>query len=244
MEALSIVWRTLLVYFVINIILRIMGKREIGKLSVFDLVISIMIAEMAALLIGETDRPIWEGVLPMVVLALTQVTIAYFTLKNRTVRNVFEGRPSVIIENGKLNREEMRRQRYSLDDLMMQLRESKVNNVADVEFAILETTGKLSVTTRQEFRGADGRDPQDSGQSKKSSVVQFNGKEGKPVTFRYEGLPIPLIMDGKVHDENLKVIGKTRFWLKNELQNRGISDAKDVFLCTIDHRGKMFIDKK
>jgi len=227
MEAVSIVTRTVLIYFVIYLVIRVMGKREIGKLSVFDLVISIMITELAVIAIDDAERALWEGILPMAVLALLQILIAYVTLKSRWLRALFEGNPSYVVSHGKLNREEMRKQRYSLDDLMMQLRENKVTDVADVEFAILEPTGKLTVTTKN---------PEDEKRKKQGGA--------QAPAFRYEGLPVPLIMDGRVQDENLEKIGQTRFWLKRELQQRGIKDAKDVFLCTIDHRGKLFIDKK
>src|SRR5690606_34135927 len=102
--------------------MRIMGKREIGKLSVFDLVISIMIAEIAVFVIDEPALPLMHGLLPMFTLVVIQVIIAYLSLKSQKVRTLFDGRPSFIIENGKLNRDEMSKQRYSLDDLLLQLR--------------------------------------------------------------------------------------------------------------------------
>jgi uncharacterized membrane protein YcaP (DUF421 family) len=258
MEATSIILRTLLIYFFINVILRVMGKREIGKLSVFDLVISIMIAEAAVLVIEDVNRPLWEGILPIAILAMIQIVIAFVTLKSRRARSIFEGTPSVIIENGKLKRDEMRKQRYSLDDLIMQLREKNVYNVADVEFAILETTGKLTVETKDNFRkgatsassgdksGNSSIASSDSSQGQKAAKSQQDSKSkaNNPINIRYEGLPLALIMDGKVQEENLKLIGKTRFWLKNELQARGVKDAKDVFFCSIDHHGKIFLDKK
>ena len=119
----------------------------------------------------------------------------------------------------------MRKLRYSIDDLLFQLRENKVANPADVEFAILETTGKLSVID-------------------KSSMGKKNDSPPKKLNIRYEGLPLPLIMDGKVQDQNLQKIGKTIFWLKDQIRNRGFSDFKQIFLCTIDHKGEMYIDEK
>ena len=227
MEALTIFSRTVLIYFVIYLAIRIMGKREIGKLSVFDLVISIMITELAVIVVEEPRRPLWEGIGPMLLLAGLQIAIAFITLKSRRLRLLFEGKPSPLISNGKLDREEMRKQRYSLDDLMLQLREKNVTNVADVEFAVLEPTGRLTLMTKDEYALTKKVDP--------------NVK--KPPEFRFEGLPVPLIMDGKVQKDGLEKIGQTRFWLKRELENRGVKDWKDVFLCTIDHRGRLFIDR-
>ncbi|CAM3321432.1 DUF421 domain-containing protein [Paenibacillus lupini] len=244
MEYGSMLLRTVLIYFVVFLIMRFMGKREIGKLSVFDLVISVMIAEIAVIVIEDVDRSMWEGVLPMIVLLLIQVGIAFIALKNRKLRLLFDGKPSVIIAKGKLNRDVMRKQRYNLDDLLLQLRENKVQTVADVEFAILETTGKLSVVPKEGMgeRGEDG-DVRQTGFTNGSNDEKVKPPEqSPPARFRFEMLPIPLIMDGKVQDENLTKLDKTRFWLKNVLQEQGVHDFKEVFLCTIDHKGKLFVD--
>ncbi|TXK73472.1 DUF421 domain-containing protein, partial [Paenibacillus sp. N3.4] len=199
MDILTIFLRTVLIYFVVFLMLRIMGKREIAKLSLFDLVISIMIAEIAVFVLEDTAKPIMDGLIPMATLVLIQVVLAFITLKSRTIRILFDGKPSVLIEKGMINREEMKKHRYNLDDLMLQLRQNKVMNVADVEFAILESSGKLSVVEKKMKEAAAVDDP--------------------PIgAIRYEGLPLPLIMDGKVQDDNLEKIGKTRFWLKNQLQ--------------------------
>lgn len=228
MELWTIFLRTVLIYFVVFIVMRLMGKREIGKLSVFDLVISIMIAEIAAFIIDDPHMPVMEGILPILTLVGIQVVIAFLTLKNRTVREWFDGKPSYLIENGELNQAEMRKQRYTLDDLMMQLRERSVTNVADVEFAVLETSGKLSVIEKKQ-----------NCQTNSTPDVASDIPR-----IRYEGLPLPLIMDGKVQDDNLEKLGKTRFWLKNQLQAKGVNDFKQVFFCTIDYRGRLFLDKK
>ena len=138
MDLWIILVRTVLIYFTVYIMLRIMGKREIGKLSVFDLVISIVIAEIAVLVIEDVEKPMLEGILPMVILVAIQLMIAFLSLKSHRIRVLIDGKPSIIIEKGKLKRDEMKRQRYNLSDLMLQLRQSNVLDVAEVEFAILE----------------------------------------------------------------------------------------------------------
>ncbi|MCA0755246.1 DUF421 domain-containing protein [Paenibacillus sp. N4] len=225
--------------------MRFMGKREIGKLSVFDLVISVMIAEIAVIVLEDADRKLWEGIMPMAVLLIVQVGIAYLTMKSRKLRLLFDGKPSVIIDKGKLNSDVMRKQRYNLDDLMLQLRENKIGAVSDVEFAVLETSGKLSVLEKEkpEPSTALGKESIESPEGEQTDKLRaVPGSKVIPPKFRFEILPIPLIMDGKVQDENLKKLEKTRFWLKNVLQERGVTDFKDVFFCTIDHRGRLFID--
>ncbi|GAA0138099.1 DUF421 domain-containing protein [Paenibacillus sp. YSY-4.3] len=230
----SLIFRTVLMYVTAFVVMRIMGKREIGELSIFDLVISVMIAEIAVFAIEDMKRPLYEGIVPMLILLLIQIAIAKLSLRSRGVRSLFDGKPSVIIQNGRIDRKEMRRQRYNLDDLLMQLRASNIDNVADVEFAVLETSGQLSVMPKK--RNAQSRhSEQDSAAAKQAS---------KPVVprIRYEEIPLSLIMDGKVQDRNLEQIGKTRFWLKNQIQARGVKEFKEIFFCSIDHQGKLYIN--
>ncbi|MNE51608.1 hypothetical protein D3C80_1462430 [compost metagenome] len=178
----------------------------------------------------------------MVVLLLIQVTSAFMTLKSRKLRVLFDGKPSVIIDKGKLNSDVMRKQRYNLDDLMLQLRENNIGTVSDVEFAVLETSGKLSIIPRE--RPSDLIENGDNNGTLSEDKEQQEAGPNRiiPPNFRFEVLPIPLIMDGKVQDKNLEKLEKTRFWLKNVLQEKGVNDFKDVFFCTIDHRGKLFVD--
>jgi uncharacterized membrane protein YcaP (DUF421 family) len=214
--------------------MRLMGKREIGKMSVLDLVISFMIAEIAVIVIEDTKRSVWHGVFPMALLMLLQIAISFITLKNRKLRLFFDGKPSIIVQNGELERHVMHSGRYNLDDLMLQLRENGISTVDEVEFAILETSGKLSVIKKE--RPTTASMTNDKPQDVKESIF--------PSQYRFEMLPVPLIMDGKVQDENLEKMEKTRFWLKNELQQHGVTDFKDVFFCTIDHRGRWYVNKK
>ncbi|WP_446686135.1 DUF421 domain-containing protein [Paenibacillus aurantiacus] len=225
-------------YFVVFIVIRLMGKREIGKLSVFDMVISIMVAEIAVIVIEDTDRPFIDGITPMAVLVVVQVFLAFITLKSRKLRLWFDGKPTVLIERGKLNRDAMRKQRYNLDDLLLQLRENKLPTVADVEFAVLETTGKLSIFPKEKKKGSG---PQEA-EPAQGAIAQTPLAKPFPKNFRFESLPVPLIMDGKIVEDNIQMIGKDRFWLNTQLKQRGVQDAKQVFLCTIDHKGKLFID--
>ncbi|HUC91335.1 MAG TPA: DUF421 domain-containing protein [Paenibacillus sp.] len=239
----ALILRTILTYFVVLVIMRLMGKREIGKMSVFDLVISVMIAEIAVFVIEDTDRHAFHSYIPMLTLMMIQISISLVIMRFRGLRLMFEGKPTIVIAKGKLNREAMRKQRYNLDDLMLQLRENKIMTVADVEFAILESSGKLSVIKKETPPKQTGRAAYASAANQLDDHRADSERESIfPPKFRFEMLPIPLIMDGKVQDENLEKLGKNRFWLKNELQQRGSAEFKEVFLCTIDHNGRLFID--
>jgi uncharacterized membrane protein YcaP (DUF421 family) len=242
------IFLTVLMYFFIFLCLRIMGKREIGKLSVFDLTISIMIAEIAVFVIEDINRPIYEGLVPMATLVIIQVVVAQLSLKSRKIRLLMDGKPSILISGGKLHRGEMRKQRYNIDDLLQQLRAQNIASPADVEFAILEPSGQLTVFEKDKGMSS-------SNQTGNSSSVAENNKTDEDTDvssqkvklpknkIRYEGLPIPLIMDGKVQDENLEMIGKTRFWLRTQIRQKGVSDFRDVFLCSIDHKGRVYVDR-
>lgn len=315
-----LILRTILMYAVIFVTLRIMGKREIGKLSIFDLAISIMIAEIAAFVLEDVNKPIWEGLAPIIVLVGIQVGLAYLGLKFRNIRLLADGKPSILVSKGKLHREEMARLRYNLDDLMQQLRGKDIDSLADVEFAILETTGQLTiipkdkedaagssasssssddqggaVVSSSEQDSSGSRSEQDSsgssstasrsdaGASGGGSQQGISGSNSSPSSpgsgpststgdassgngnghsmstrsasqeaiidipyhkVTYEGMPIPLIMDGKVQDENLKLIDKNRPWLQGEIRKYGFNDFEDVFLCSIDHKGRIYLDGK
>ncbi|ASA23707.1 DUF421 domain-containing protein [Paenibacillus donghaensis] len=246
------IFLTVLMYFFIFLSMRIMGKREIGKLSVFDLTISIMIAEIAVFVIEDIERPIYDGVVPMATLVLIQVLVAEFSLKSRKLRLLMDGKPSILISDGKLHRSEMRKQRYNIDDLLLQLRGQNIDSPADVEFAILETSGQLTVIEKNKRMSSSNQAGNSSANasdtSGDASEPSGNSDSGQGVKLpahkiRYEGLPIPLIMDGKVQDDNLEMIGKTRFWLRTQIRQKGVSDFRDVFLCSIDHKGKVYVDR-
>ncbi|WP_312093415.1 DUF421 domain-containing protein [Niallia sp.] len=148
-QYLIILFRTILIYGLIVLIFRLMGKREIGELSILDLVVFIMIAEIAVVAIEDYRDPILPTLLPMFILLTIQVLLALLSLKSKKMRDFIEGDPTFIIKNGEIDEVAMKSQRYNYDDLLIQLREKNIRNIADVEFAILETSGKLSVFEKE-----------------------------------------------------------------------------------------------
>lgn len=203
--------------------MRLMGKREIGKLSVFDLVVSIMIAEVAAVSL-DLEEPLWKGIVIVLILVAMQVFVAFLSLKSHRLREFLEGRPTVIIRNGKIDDEEMRRTRYSMSDLLTQLREKNIAHVGDVEFAILETSGKLSVFPKEETRPVT--------------------REDLGITVPQFDLPVALIVDGKLLAKNLEKIKKDQRWLEEQIKYYGYDELELIFFCSVDHRGRLFIDGK
>ena len=145
MELLTTVLRTLFFYFFVTFAYRIMGKREVGQLGIVDLIVSILIAELVAISIENVDKSIVLTIAPISLLVVIEVALAYLSTKSRWFRQVFTSKPSVIINHGVINYKEMIKQRYSLDDLLVSLRQASIKSIEDVEYAFLESNGKLSV---------------------------------------------------------------------------------------------------
>lgn len=145
MELLTIVFRTTFFYFFIVLAYRIMGKREIGQLGVIDLIVSILIAELVAISIENIKDSIFFTIIPIALLVLLEVFLAFISIKSRTFRTLFGGKPSLIIANGHVNYKEMVRQRYSMDDLLLSLRQNSIKSIDEIEYAFLEPNGKLSI---------------------------------------------------------------------------------------------------
>lgn len=145
MDIITIIFRTFFYYFVILILYRIMGKREVGELGIIDLVVSVSIAQFASISIENYREPLIHTLIPISLYVIFQVVLAAISMKNTKIRNAVDGKPSIIIKEGKINFKEMTRQRYNLDDLLTQIREKGIKSLEEVEYAVLETSGKLSV---------------------------------------------------------------------------------------------------
>ena len=196
-EILMIIIRTLFFYFFIFIVYRIMGKREVGQLGIIDLIVSISIAELAIISIENYNNNIFKSIVPILILLILQMTLAYLSLKFPKFRTLLDGDPAVIINQGKVNYKEMIKQKYNLDDLMLQIREKGYRSIEEIEYAILENNGTLSVFAY----------------SKKHKRT--------PV-------PLPLIIDGTIQINTLKIMNKKEKWLLNILENKKIN-IEDVF---------------
>ena len=198
---LGIIFRTAVIYLVIWFLFRMMGKREVGELSVLDLVVSIMIGDIAVLSFEDLEKPFIRQTIPMFVLAILQITLAFASLKSVKLRNFMDGKPQIIINQGKIDEKAMRRQRYNFDDLLTQLREQGIIDINEVQFAILETSGKLSVIKKSDEEGSGSQ------------------------------VPFPLIVDGEIQEKNLDKIGKNHFWLLNQLKEHGETKVKEISIC-------------
>ena len=152
MPLFTALFRTVFFYFFVTLAYRIMGKREIGQLGVIDLIVSILIAELVAISIENIKDPIYLTIIPIGALVFLEVLFGYFAIKSRTFRTIFDGKPSLIICNGKINYKEMVKQRYTLDDLLVSLRQKEIKDIESVEYAFLEPNGKLSIFKYNPFK--------------------------------------------------------------------------------------------
>ncbi|WHH58913.1 DUF421 domain-containing protein [Petroclostridium sp. X23] len=217
-------FRTIFLYILVIAALRIMGKRQIGELQPSELVVTIMISELAAIPMQATGIPLVNGILPIITLIIAEVALSYITLKSEKARDIISGTPSILIENGKINEPEMEKLRFNMGDLLEELRINNCPNIADVEFAILETSGQLSVIQKS--------------QKKPATAEVLN------IPTDYEGLPLTLISDGKVNYNNLKSTNLDRQWLVNELAKLGVDDISNVFFASLDTQGNLFYQMK
>lgn len=145
MDILNVMFRTVFFYFLVVIAYRIMGKREISQLQVIDLIVSILMAELIAISIENMDEPMYLAIFPIVVLVVLEVLLAKISLKSKKFNEMMTGKPSLLIENGKIKFKELVKNRYTLNDLLLELRQNGIKNISDVEYAVLEQNGKLSV---------------------------------------------------------------------------------------------------
>jgi len=215
-----VIIRTLILYLTTVIALRIMGKKQIGQLQPYELVVIIMIAELAAIPMQNTNIPLINGIIPIFILIASEITLSYISLKSERARGVICGKPSILIKNSEIMEDELRRLRYNINDLLEQLRQKNVANISEVAYAILETGGQLSVILKSQNRPLQPKDMN--------------------IFTPPELIPITLIIDGCVIKENLNKIDLSLDWLKGELEKDGINDFKQVLFACLDSRGEFF----
>jgi uncharacterized membrane protein YcaP (DUF421 family) len=216
--------RTLVLYVLVVVVMRIMGKRQIGQLQPFELVVAIMISELAAVPMQNTGIPLIYGIIPIVTLLIAQMALSLISLKSVKARALICGRPSILIENGKINEKVLMKEMYTINDLLEQLRSKDISNISDVEFAILETNGQISVIPKSQKRPVTPKDMK--------------------LDTEYEGLSLDLVVDGTINYDNLKKAQKDVLWLKNELRKFGITNIDDVFFVSLDSTGNLYYQKK
>ncbi|HOB87783.1 MAG TPA: DUF421 domain-containing protein [Bacillota bacterium] len=206
------------------VLIRLMGKREIGQLSAFDLVVAIMIAEIAILPMEQPEMPLYVSLIPMFTLVGAEMLFSYLSLKSHRFRRLVNGSPSIVVYNGEIMEQEMRRLRYNVNDLLAQMRENNVTNIAEVEYAILETSGELSVILKPEHRPLTRADLK--------------------LPAGPSGLPVPLIFDGVIQKDNLEQLGMDPKWLEEKLAQGWQAGPGEVLYAGLNPDGTLYVSLK
>lgn len=215
--------RSILLYIIVLVVMRLMGKREIGQLQPFELAISIMIADLASTPMADTGIPITNGIIPILALLVMHLIISILNIKSIKAREILCGKPSILIYRGKINEKNLKKERFTINELEERLRGNNVVNIGDVEYAILETSGQITVIQKP---------------NKRNTIPEDFGIEPE-----YEGIAYDLVLDGKVMYENLKVLNKDYGWLKKQVEKFGIL-PEQALLVTIDGKGNFFCQEK
>ena len=218
------VLRAVIIFLWLFILTRIMGQRTLGRLHAFDFAIAILVSGTATGVLNSSKNSLLPVLATTGAVALLSVATSYLCLKNIKFRRFFQGRPYVVIRNGALIQNEMGKSWLNTDDLMFELRQKNVPNLQDVEFAVLETDGKLSVIPKSQARPVQ---PRDLG-----------------IDTSYEGTPIVLVENGRVITDNLRKINLDQMWLMGQLQNQEIDDVNEVFLAILSTGGQLLVSKK
>lgn len=217
--------RTAILYLLIMIGLRLMGKRQIGELEPTELVMTMLLSDLAAVPMQDFGIPLLAGIIPILTLLSLSMLLSYFSLHNLKFRELVCGKPSILIRRGVLQQDVMRKNRYTVDELLEELREQGYTSVEDVKYAVLENSGQLSVL------------PWTHCQPPTAKQLELN--LGDETT-----MPVILIDDGRVLKGNLSACGRDEAWLVQELHRQGLASPKDAFLLTLDEFGKVYCVKK
>ena len=222
--------RTAILYSLVVIVMRLMGKRQIGELQPYEYVITIMISDLAALPMQDTRYPLLLGVVPIVTLLFMKTIISYIQLKSQSARRFIDGEPSILIYKSKINYKAIKKQQINIDEVMEELRLLGYFDLEEIEYAILENNGQLSILPT-ESSNLNGSQP--SGSSKSSGSENNSSQNSKP-----PALPKILISDGKINKNSLTAIGKDRAWIENTLKKYNIDSIDKVLLAMYDTQGK------
>ena len=219
-----VIIRTIIVFLCIVGAMRIMGKRQLGELELSELVVAVLISNIAAHPLQDIGIPLLNGLLPVAILLSCELLISWLSLKSDKTRYLLFGKPSTLINHGRIDQKEMKKNRFSLDELREALRKKGITDINTIRRAVLETDGTLNILQYAAY----------------SPVTPAQLK----LETEDHGLPIILISDGKMEDSNLRLLGKDAAWLDSTLRQSGLTGPKQVYLMTIDELGVIYLQKK
>ncbi len=219
-----VITRTFIVYFALLLTMRLMGKRQLGEMELSEFVVAALIADLAAHPLQDMGIPLLNGLVPIAVLFCCEVLIAGLSLRSIRLRELLFGKPSLLIVKGEIDQAQMRRNRFTLDELMQELRSQGVTDIRMIEYAVLETDGKLSLLL--------------SPAASPVTASQLDLPQGNA------GYPHIVISDGRVLEANLRHLGLDAAWLDNTLREQGYASPAEVYLMTVDEGKAFFLARK
>lgn len=217
-------FRTIILYLLLIVAVRLMGKKQVGELEPTELVLAMLLSDLASVPMQDFGLPLLFGVLPILILVCLTMILSMMTMKSIRFRELVCGRPSLVIDHGQLLQGELERNRLTVDELMEELRLKGITDFSTVKYAILENSGEMSIIPYDRETAATPR--------------QMN------MTVKEDGLPVILINDGRVMTHNLKHMQRDDRWLKEQLSQQEVSSVKEVFLMTLDETGQVNLVKK
>lgn len=216
--------RTIILYFLVIISIRLMGKRQIGELQPYELVITLMLSDLASLPMQDTRLPLLLGIIPIITLLFVKIVISEIQQHSRLFEKLLDGTPSVIISHGEINLKMMKKQRLTMNDILEELRSAGYLDISDIQYAIIETNGTISIIPKSDCDNVKRKD------------LKIKESESK--------IPIVLLEDGKLNKNSLKSLNKDEKWLDEKLKSLNYPPRDKLFLIMLDSDGKLFIQKK
>lgn len=216
---LTLFLRAAILYILVFVVIRLMGKRQICELQPFDLVFTLLIADLASNPISDIAVPLAYGIIPILSLFLIQQFIAYLSLKSEKARCLFAGKPQVVVARGVLQEETMRKANYTINDLLEQLRAKDIFDIGDVSYAIIETDGTLSVMLK--------------GHAQQPTIKDMSLKPHD------DELTEVVILDGVIHEQSLSLVGRDKSWLEKQVRMMGHKSSNDIFIAVLRPNGEL-----
>ncbi len=215
--------KTIIIYLLVLIAVRLMGKRELGQLQPFELVVIIIIADVASVPMQDVGTPLLQGIIPILALLVGEIAVSYLNIKFTFFNKLISGRSTVLIDQGRILEKSLKKQRYTIEGLMQELRIAGYPDISDIEYAILETSGQLSIIPKTEKNNV--------------TIGDLKIKQDKV------GYPRVIIREGTIYENNLKDLNLDRKWLDKNLEDRK-TKLSDVFVLVVDESNKIYFQKK
>ncbi len=216
--------RTLILYFTLLVSMRIMGKRQLGQMELSEFIVAALIADLASTPLQDIGTPLLNGLVPILTLFCLEIIIAGLSMRSMKVRRFVFGKPEILVQNGQIDMKKMHKNRFTLDELMQELRSHGLSDTSSVAYAVLETSGQLNV------------------------IIEPSEQPVTPSQLNIEtennGYSHIIINEGRILDNNLRLSGRDRRWLNKQLNAQGIASSEDVYIFTLSDSGKTFCQKK